>query len=429
MKKHILLIASLSLGFITSLHAAPNYTVLDANQYRQTVNYSRATAQYLLTQLEPYRQQNRNTQLAFIAEQLTDIPYSRTWSVGEGDWQPRSLTYKPGALHLNQNPVYRFDYLNCQTLVQVTMALLYSQNLNQFDKNILKISYGAAGNPNGEIVHYYNRNHFVDADLNPINEKNGWLSDVTTQGDLAPFAQTTAATLTRQQWFLTQQKNLSAVVQVLSDQDGKAMVKRFHTMYSHLDFPHFTREKIRLAYIPKTALVITESGGSYRPNQALLDAIPTPAIAEIVSDTKRWVVHHENIKASIGTELNIPHLGFVYRKIFHRGEVIYQQIDCKKDNDSHKTCSVTPKVCQDAQCHELMFVHATDGHPDGYYWYQENNGRYVCSAERPRDNRRYTTCNRVENIPLFAYITEYQYAHYRYMNNPAILGIHFEKLQ
>jgi hypothetical protein len=411
MKKHFLLIASLSLGFTTPVHAASDYTVLDANQYRQTVNYSRAIAQELLTELEPYRQQSRNTQLAFIAEQLTDIPYSRIWSVGEGDWQPRSLTYKPGALHLNQNPVYRFDYLNCQTLVQVTMALLYSQSLNQFEKNILKISYGAAGNPNGEIVHYYNRNHFIDADLNPINEQNGWLIDVTTQGDLAPFAKTTTAILTRQQWFSTQQKNLSDVVQVLSDQEGAAMVKRFQTMYSHLDFPHFTREKIRLTY------------------QALLDAIPTPAVAEIVSDTKKWTIQHENIKTRIGTELNIPHLGFVYRKTFHRGDLIYQQIHCEEDIHSHKTCSVTPMICQDARCNELMFVHATDGHPDGRYWYQENNGHYVCSTDRPRDARRYTTCNRVENIPLFAYLTEYQYAHYRYMKNPTILGIHFEKLQ
>jgi hypothetical protein len=429
MKKHILLQLSLGLIITSVAHAATNYTVLDADQYRETVNHARTRVQQLLTELKPYRLQDRNTQLAFIANQLTDIPYSRIHTIGEGDWQPHSPIYKPGALHLNQNPVYRFDYLNCQTLVQVTMALLYSQNLNQFDKNILKISYGAAGNPDGEIVHYYNRNHFIDADLNPINEKNGWLTDVTTQGDLASFKEMTTATLTRQQWFSTQQKNLKNIVQVLSDRDGDAMVKRFQTVYSHLNFPHFTREKIRLAYIPKTALVITQANGSYHPNQALLDAIPTPAIAEIVSDTKKWMVNHENIKTRIGTELNIPHLGFVYRKTFHRGDVIYQQIHCEEDTGSHKTCSVTPVVCQETQCKELMFVDATDRHPNGHYWYRENNGRYVCSAERPSDDRHYTTCNRVENIPLFAYLTDYQYAHYRYMKNPAILGIHFEKLR
>jgi hypothetical protein len=421
------------IGIITSQTYATNpenYTQLNPQQYRQIVNNSRATAQELLNRLTPYRQDSRNTQVALIAEQLTDIPYSRTYSTGEGDWQPRSLIYKPGALHLNQNPVYRFDYFNCQTLVQTTMALLYSHNLNQFDANILKISYGAAGNPQGEIVHYYNRNHFVDADMNPINEQHGWLIDVTTNGDLAAYAKTTAATLTRQNWFLAQQKNLAHTIYVLDNRDANAMIKRFYTVYTHLNLPHFDKQITPITYIPKLAFLVKESNGSgYTPNQNLLDAIPTPAVVEIVSDPKKWMVHHENIKTHIGTELNIPHLGLLYRKTFHHGEAIYQHIYCGYDTNNKKACTVTPVMCQKTQCDELMFVHATDGHPEGYYWYQEPSGQYVCTSHPPSNSRHYTTCNRVENIPLIDYLTDYQYDHYRQMGNPAILGLHFEKLQ
>jgi hypothetical protein len=423
-----IIVITLCIGMITTTQAQ-TYTQLNPTQYRQTFAESRSTVQQLLNNLAPYRKKSRNTQLAFISEQLANIPYNRKHGIGEGDWQPNSWIYKPGAIHLNQNPVYRFDYLDCQTLVQVSMALLYSQNLNQFDKNILKISYGAAGNPNGNIVRYYNRNHFVDADFNPINERNGWLTNVTSDGNLAPYAKTTTATLTRQNWFLTQQNNLANTIYVLDSRNGNAMANRFQTVYADLDFPHFDKAEITIDYIPKFAFLIEQSDGTYIPNQTLLDSIPTPAIAEIVSDAKKWIVHHETIKAHIGTELNIPHLGLLYRKTFREGDIIYRHITCRHDIDNKKVCTVTPIICQQTTCNELMFAHATDGHPDGHYWYAEKNGNYVCAPTPPSDNRHYTTCNRVENIPLIDYLTDYQYGRYRHLANPAILGIHFEKLE
>src|SRR5258708_2678106 len=100
--------------------------------------------------------------------------------MGEGDWQPNSSIYQSGAAHLRQDPVYRLDGLDCQTFVQVAMALLHANSLDQFDNSILNIAYGAAGNSSEGIVHFYNRNNFADGDFNPVNENNGWLSDVTS---------------------------------------------------------------------------------------------------------------------------------------------------------------------------------------------------------------------------------------------------------
>jgi hypothetical protein len=75
-----------------------------------------------------------------------------------------------------------------------------------------------------------------------------------------------------------------------------------------------------------------------------------------------------------------------------------------------------------------MFAHATQSHPDGFYWYQASDGQMTCTRTRPQKQIHYSQCNRVETLPLFDYLTEYQYGYYWYMSNPAILGVHIEKI-
>lgn len=405
-----------------------NYTVLDAAQYYQNMQATRAKVQSLITALQTGSFQNTNDRVAFIYQQLADIPYLSEGAMGEGDWQPESSVYQPGATHIKQDPVYRLDGLDCQTLVQMTMALLYSSNLAEFDQTIIKVAYGAAGNPFGEVIHYYNRNNFVDADWNPINQQNGFLTDVTSQGNLAPYSETTSVDITRQNWFLFQQKNLATNVRVLNDAYGLPMANRFMQTYSELNFPRFGLEHVSIAYIPKEKLALQQSTGSYQPDQALLDSILTPAVVEIVRDAKKWTIGGKNIKNVIGSELSISHMGLLYWQRFNYGEVIYQKTTCNYDEQRQKVCSVTPIICETAQCNELMFVHATDARPNGYYWYQQADGGYTCSSKLPTDGVGYTKCNRVEREPLFNYLTEYQYGSYRFMDNPSIVGIHIEKL-
>lgn len=401
---------------------ASDYTVLDAAQYQQNINNARAKIQILLNSLKAAHHNNTNDRIAFIVQHLLDIPYIFTGAMGEGDWQPTSSTYQPGAMHVKQDPVYRLDGLDCQTFVQVVMGLLYSKDLNEFDQNIIKISYGAAGNPSNDAVHYFNRNNFVDGDWNPINQRNGWLTDVTAD------AATTSAKITRQNWFLFQQKNLATSVRVLDKAAGPPMAKRFITTYSMLNYPHFDEENVSITYIPKEKIAIKQSDASYQPNQVLLDQIPTPAVIEIVRDVKKWTIAGKNIKDLIGSELNISHMGLLYRKLFHYGDLIYHKITCTYDDEHQKICNVTPIICQKKQCNELMFVHATDARPNGYYWYKQADGNYTCSAKLPAKGIKYTQCNRVDQQPLFNYLTDYQYGSYWYMNNPSIIGIHIEQL-
>lgn len=404
------------------------FTVIDKNEYQQTVSTSRERVKKILQQLKPYRENSEDQQIAQIVKQLADTPYLATHAMGEGDWQPRSTVYRGGAVHIKQQPVYRLDALDCQTFVQTALALLKANDINTFDQTYLKIAYGAAGNPDGEIVHYYNRNNFIDADFNPVNERNGYLQDVSDQRDLLPYRKILSATITRQRWFLAQQQNLKENVRVLNADDGEAMAKRLLNAYAALPFPNFKKEKINVTYFPKESLVLREPDDEFLPNQALLNAIPTPAVAEIVRDPNRWSVYGRTVKDIIGTELTISHLGLLYRQTFKKDEVIYQKTTCEFDENRHKYCEVTPIKCERAQCRELMFAHATDAFSFNFYWKKKANGQYACSAGHSNGTSA-TTCNRVVTIPFFDYLTDEQLGFHTNMDLRSVLGVHVEKIK
>lgn len=408
-------------------HTSQSFTVIDKDHYQQTVAQSRTRVKKILTQLKPARAASADQQIAFIVKQLSDTPYLASHAMGEGDWQPKSVVYRSGAAHIKQDPVYRLDKLDCQTFVQVSLALLKAKNIDEFDQAYLKIAYGAAGNPEGEIVRYYNRNNFIDADFNPVNERNGLLSDASEDEALLPYRKTLSATITRQRWFTAQQQNLKENVRVLDADDGKSMATRLTQEYAELPFPQFKQEKIKITYIPKSAIAIREPDGEFMPNQALLDAIPTPGIAEIVREPNRWNLYGRKIKDMIGSELTISHLGLLYRQTFKKNEVIYQKTTCEFDEDNHKFCDVTPVKCEQAQCRELMFAHATDAYPFSFSWQQKQNGEFACA--KGDKGQRISACNRVVTVPFFDYLTNKQLGFYTNMDLGSVIGVHFEKLR
>lgn len=411
------------------LHAAgaESFTVLNQHAYRQTMRDSRQAIKAHLDALSTLRDQDANQQIAVIVDQLHDIPYRFSGAMGEGDWQSASLTYSPGAAHIDQDPVYRLDGLDCQTFVQMTMALLNSRQLNDFDGNYVKIAYGAANVNQPDLIHYYNRNHFVDADFNPVNEQRGFLRDVTTTGVLAQYAKKTGATISRTGWLAMQRLQAGKYVRVLNEADGKSMFKRFTSDYQLLKGPAFRDQHVSMTYLPKESLALRSDDG-YQPNEGLLDLIPTPAIAEIVCDADKWTIGGELIKNVIGTEMSVSHFGVLYRKTFQQGDLIYRKVTCGRTETNEVACRVKPVICQKASCQELMFAHATDMYPSRFYWYQQSDGNYTCTPVKPARNVPYTMCNRVEALPLFNYLTNYQFGSYWYMNTPSILGVHVEKL-
>ncbi len=410
-----------------TVRSAVNFTVLDFLQYQIIVNESRSMIQQLIEYLKSYNNSDPNNKMALIAEQFVDVPFIESGALGEGDWQPTSAIYQPGAAHVKQDPVYRLDGLNCQTFIQIVMALFYSSTLDDFDKTILKINYGAAENPNGEFVHYFNRNNFIDGDWNPVNQKNGYLMDVTSSGGLGSFSKVIEAEIYRSHWFLRQAEDLHTV-RVLNMDFGDDMVQRYSTVYTALNFPNFDKEIVSTHYIPKTAFVLKQPNGKYIPNEMLFDKIPTPAVVEIVRDPKLWTLDGKNIKDAIGSELSISHMGLVYKKRFKKGDLIYNKISCASDKKKVKNCSVTQVACAEKTCTKLMFVHASNAWPNEYYWYKKSSKQYACTPTLPRNISNFTSCNRVQEQPLFDYLTDYQYGSYRIMDNQSILGIHIEKI-
>lgn len=402
-------------GYPVRGHAS-QYTVINANANQIIIAQSRAKVRNLLSQLQAVSPSSLNDQVAFLTQKLADVPYLDKDGVGESDWQPSATTYQPGALHIMQYPVYRLDGFDCQSFVQTVMALLHSQTLPQFESNLLKISYGAAGNPQGEIVRYYNRNNFVDGDFNPVNQHNNYLQDVTAMNQLAHYAKTTSIVLSRQNWFARQNENLKETVNVLDNANGASMVKRFKQVYTHLNFPHFDAERITIAYIPKNEFV---------NHPMLLQMIPTPSIVEIVRNPNKWYVGNRKIRDVIGTDLTVSHLGFLYHQAFQYGDLIYRKIICHHEY-GYRVCQVTPVVCKKKTCDELMFAHATDAHPSGYYWYQSSAGSYTCSPEKPARGTPYSSCNRIERLPFIDYLTGSQ--HGWYMTDSSYLGVNVEKI-
>lgn len=387
------------------LYAADD-TMLNQHAYQQTVRISRAKITAYLKHAELPSQGNER--IDNIVEKLRDIPYRFTGAMGEGDWQPAAKQYQPGAVHLDQDPVYRLDGLDCQTFVQMTMALLYANNLNQFDEYYRQIAYGALNLYASDQIYYANRNHFVEADFNRVNEARGFLQDVTSTGALGFYAKDITFSISKKAWFLKKQ---------LFYQDD---VRVFHGFMPH-------DQTIRFSYLPKQSLALMGEDGQYIPNQGLLDLIPAPAIAEIVNDPKRWSMNGRLMKDVIGTEMSVSHFGVLYRKTFHQGEVIYQRVRCGRE-EGELQCQVKSIVCEKSVCRELMFSHATDMYPSHFYWYRLPDGRYTCSSDKPASKTPYTTCNRVESLPFFNYLTNYQFGAYWYMNTPFILGVHVEKL-
>jgi len=338
-------------------------TTLHANHYHEIFAYSRQQIAEILQELKTKRALSSDAQIAFIAKHLEDIPYLYQQAMGEGDWQANSWIYKPGALHFKQNPVYRMDGLNCQTLVQVAMALYessHAHSLDEFDKNYLRISYGAAGNPDGEIVHFYNRNHFIEADFNPVNHRNGILKDVTRAGILSSYAKNLHAHINRHEWFLRQ---------------------RYQKFYTQLPLKHFNSEEIDISYLPADVFAAHK----------IQDAIPTPAIAEVVRDPDKWRYAGMLVKNIIGTELTVSHLGLLYRKTFKHGDVIYHKVACEW-YDQKKMCESAAIYCQKKTCKELMFTHAS------------------------------TSQHHVVSIPLFDYLRDNQ------MEDKSFLGVHVERM-
>lgn len=410
-----------------------NYTLISADVYHQVVKQSEKDIQRLTALLKPYQGQPNYVDhlVSLSTKYFMNRPYCAAGIEGEGDWCPGDIS-RHGCSHLQQDPIYRTDAFVCNTFVQTVLALVDAKNSDDFNHNILRIRYGAAHEPSSSI-HYYNRNNFISADFNPVNEKNGLLRDATREGVFAPYVKQTSAIIDRQEWFRHQMQpaTIKNTVHVLSEKNGSAMVQRAQQNYPE-PFHHFLPEKVTIDYIPKEILTqkikSKDSHVGYEANEKFINQLPTPSVIEIVRDVHQWKVGGKPITEVIGSGINVSHLGLIYRQHFKQGEIIYQNIRCTNVNEK-KVCTVSPVIChQRGGCTKIMFAHATEAYPNGYYYYCDSHHHYHCDATPPKGVSA-VACNRVISMPLGDYLTTYRYGKYAYLDEPSFLGIHVEKIR
>lgn len=339
----------------------------------------------ILHQLSTYQFSNKDERVAFLTKQFINAPYiySDILSGGNDTYSAQSI--------------YRLDKFDCQTFVQVIIAFLHAHNKDQFHSTIQKMAFKDGKNITS------NNNNFPDGDWNPENRKQGFIEDVTSNGALAPFALFTSANLTRKRWASYQHQKII----------GNTQRNYFETVW--------------ISYLPKEIL-LKNIDNHYVINQTLFDKIPTPSVLEVVKDSKNWKIGDKYVRDIIGSELNVSHMGILYRQTFHRGQLIYHKIYCDFNSQNTKSCLVEPVFCNKNECKELMLAHATASHPNHFFWYADQNNNYQCSKEKSPSVKHFSECNRVQREPLSAYLTDYQYGWFWYMQDPVFLGIHIEKI-
>jgi len=75
----------------------------------------------------------------------------------------------------DSDPTVRYDGVDCVTYVEEVLALCNSSSLAEAEKLLQKIRYV------GDTVTYTDRNHFMESEWIPSNEKKGFVKNVTAQ--------------------------------------------------------------------------------------------------------------------------------------------------------------------------------------------------------------------------------------------------------
>jgi hypothetical protein len=222
------------------------------------------------------------TRLDQISRYFLNQPYENN-GLGEG----------PDA-NYDQFPLYRADTFDCETYVDTVLAIALSCNFKTFTQCINQVRY-----KNGEIA-FTTRNHFTSLDWNPNNQKAGLTKDITQKlidKNNQPVAKISTTLINKPKWYAVLSKDrirLPGASQKEQAQQFEALKKAGQALKA---------KTVQLPYIPLTAL-FNKKG---EPNQALFNQIPNGAIIEIVRPN--W-----NLKEKIGTNLDVSHMGFAFRK-------------------------------------------------------------------------------------------------------------------
>jgi N-acetylmuramoyl-L-alanine amidase-like len=198
----------------------------------------------------------------------------------------------------DQNPLYRFDYFDCETYVDTVMALALAKDLSDFKNKINQIRYNQ-GN-----VDFTQRNHFPSADWIPNNRKNGYIRELS----YLIAGQKTRLTSTRinlRNWY----RNLTAdriQIPYLNLQEKQLRLSQLKKEGAAL----YGSKNVSISYIPVFELL---------QNPRLRQRIPTGSLIFFVG-------HDSYLSFRIGTPMNVLHMSFA---IWNSGQLYCRMASSK----------------------------------------------------------------------------------------------------
>lgn len=237
--------------------------------------------QSIIEHLKQRPKQNLPNKLDHITQFWINRPY-QLYCLGEGtDGE------------FDQRPFFRTDAFDCETFVDMALALSYAKDTSSFKEYVKSIRYA-----NG-IVEFTHRNHFTNIDWNRNNQNQHFLKDIT--GSITvngiPITTTNKIFINKKQWYVMMKPNRI----FLTDANAKTLEKKLEELRRKSE-----KESIYesvLTYIPIKCLFDQNE----HPIHELFKQIPHGSILQLVTPQS----HTEDL---IGTELDISHLGFVFHK-------------------------------------------------------------------------------------------------------------------
>lgn len=252
------------------------YAICDFNTNIKQANNEINT---IFNQLKQHPQANLGDKLKFISNFWIGKPYM-LYCLGEGEHG-----------EFDQNPLYRTDAFDCETMVDTTLAIAISKDLKTFNEAIINIRY------HNHQPDFFHRNHFTNNDWNRSNQQQGFMKDITQsivyQGK--PIAITNKIIIDKGQWYA---KMSDKRIQ-LCDNDPKLIQQKLMALRSKSKLAG--QELSSLDYLPLSALFDKNE----QPIDGIFSQIPNATIIEIVTPDSQTV-------DKIGTNLDISHMGFAF---------------------------------------------------------------------------------------------------------------------
>lgn len=215
-----------------------------------------------------------------------------------------NTSYLAGALgegvsgEYDQNPLYRFEYFDCETYVDTVIALALAKNLLDFKNKMNRIRYKQAE------VNFIQRNHFPSADWVPNNIKNGYIRELT-YFIAGQKTRVTSVLINRHNWY--QNLNIDRIqISHLSPQEKEVRLVQLKKEGKKLK----ANKVVSIAYIPVLDLL---------RNSELSQKIPSGSLIFFVG-------HDSYLTSRIGTHMNVLHMSFAIR---NNGQLYFRMASSK----------------------------------------------------------------------------------------------------